>query len=142
MFREALLILVLSSVPSASAPEEGNSSLRNPLEPSLTFQQCIDRAEGITLNLNNCIGVEQDRLERELKRTYRDRLRRLSGSQSHALRRSQREWLRWRQPHCEKEIDPQALYWGTMEVLQFKLCLVHVTAQRLVWLREHPQHGR
>lgn len=113
-----------------------NQSRKNGL--SETYKRCIDHAGGITANLNDCVGTEQIRLDNILNLTYQNVMRSLSSTRRMEQGESERRWLHWRDRHCWPDLKMAGIdYYGTLDVLSARTCLLDVTAKRIDWLSAH-----
>jgi uncharacterized protein YecT (DUF1311 family) len=110
------------------------SDAQNEAMSSRQYRTCMDRANGITANMNDCIGVEYDRLDRRLNLAYRAAMGRLPAARRTALRNDERAWLGNRDAVCEAELEAGMDNLGSLERLQLRFCALRELRRRIVWL--------
>lgn len=62
---------------------------------SKTYEHCIDRSEGVTSNILDCIGTEYNRFDKALNATYKKLMKTLGKGDQERLRQAQRAWLKY-----------------------------------------------
>lgn len=107
----------------STAHGQDNASSKTPLRPS--YDQCLDAAQGVTIALNNCIGLEYDFQDKRLNTAYKALRQSLSVAQRSTLRDQERAWIADRDKACAPPADG-----GTADMLGANECRLDRTAQR------------
>jgi uncharacterized protein YecT (DUF1311 family) len=101
---------------------------------SAQYTGCLNRADGVTASMNDCIGAEYDRLDRRLNASYQATLRRLSRTRQMALRSEERGWLATREETCIAQLEVPLENMGTLDQLQFRFCTLGELKRRIIWI--------
>lgn len=114
------------------------SADRSPPSLSAQYNQCIDRAGGITSNMRDCAEAEGKRQDATLNQIYKQALARLPDDKARLkLRISQRAWLKHRYDHCAK--DSEEFEGGTLWLIVMDNCGLAAVQSRIEWLRRYPR---
>lgn len=142
--RKALLFslivaVMLPATPAAALPPGNLDTHYASFQPSdrqqstvvsLTYNHCMDRAQGVTVALLDCIGVEFDRVDGLLNQRYRQLMTSLAAPQRERLRRSERRWLATREGPCDADNEG-----GTLGQIGRNMCMLSELRRRVLWLR-------
>jgi uncharacterized protein YecT (DUF1311 family) len=101
---------------------------------SAAYTGCMNRADGVTAAMNDCIGGEYDRLDRRLNASYQATLRRLPRARQMALRSQERGWLATREETCLAQLEVPPENMGTLDQIQLRLCNLEELKRRIVWI--------
>ena len=99
------------------------------LRPS--FQTCVEASRGVTLALNNCIGIEHAFQDKRLNAAYQQLRKSLPTAERLRLRDEERTWIAKRDKTCGPEADG-----GTASLLDANNCQLDATAARAAALEE------
>lgn len=102
----------------------------------VSYGQCLDKTQGVTLEINNCIGTEFDFQDHRLNVAYKEVRKTLSQAQRATLRDEERIWIADRDKACAPPADG-----GTADMLGANECKLNRTAVRAAELeaqRNHP----
>jgi uncharacterized protein YecT (DUF1311 family) len=96
-----------------------------------SYDQCLDKSEGVTIAINNCIGTEYDFQDARLNTAYKALRATMSAEQRNALRDEERAWISDRDKTCAPPADG-----GTADMLGANECRMTRTAFRAAELEE------
>lgn len=99
------------------------------LRPS--YHACVQASRGVTLALNDCIGVEHAFQDKRLNAAYQQLRTSLPEANRIALRDEERAWIAHRDKSCAP--DPEG---GTASLLDASQCQLDATAARAAALEE------
>jgi len=116
LFPAVLMALAISHA-SPAAAEDG----------SATFTRCMDAAEGVTVDMLNCIDAEIVLQDARLNSEYRQTLASVSNGQQTRLRAAQRLWVQYRDANCAFRADPDG---GTLATVMSVDCSRAMTTER------------
>lgn len=122
---------VLAIVNAAHGQDAASNA--SPLRPS--FQTCVEASRGVTLALNNCIGVEHAFQDKRLNAAYQRLRRSLPTAERVKLRDEERAWIAQRDKDCSPEADG-----GTASLLDANQCQLDETAARAAALEARMGH--
>jgi uncharacterized protein YecT (DUF1311 family) len=130
-----------SAVGPGSYPSFKLSTAESEQRESKVYARCLDRSGGVTIHMRNCSAAEAERLDALLNSTYRRALARLpTEAAREELRAQQRQWLKTRYDHCDKELEeageggPNS---GTMALLILDGCGLSEDDRRIAWLERY-----
>lgn len=103
------------------------------LRPS--YQACIEASQGVTLALNDCIGIEYAFQDKRLNAAYRQVRESLPKAERVRLRDEERTWIAQRDKACAPETDG-----GTASLLDANQCQLDRTAARAAALEARMGH--
>jgi len=121
MFRAVLVFLLMTLVPASFAAE-----------PSEQFTSCMDDSGGVTANMLDCIGQENQRVDEELNALWQIELPKQDADFKGMLRASQRAWIAYRDATCDTEAAQYE--GGSFASVAFSDCHRQLTTDRLDWL--------
>lgn len=104
-----------------------------PLRPS--YDQCLEASQGVTLAMNNCIGLEYDFQDKRLNTAYKALRQSMPEAQRIALRDQERAWIVDRDKACAPPSDG-----GTADMLGANECRLNHTAVRAAELEVQLKH--
>lgn len=91
------------------------------------FSVCMDKAEGVTQNMVECIDAEIKRQDARLNKAYKAVVADLNPERKKQLLEAQRAWLKFRDTNCAFYFDPEG---GTIARVQAVDCMMTMTASR------------
>jgi uncharacterized protein YecT (DUF1311 family) len=144
MFLAALSSAVTSASPAVALSESSSlqsasdgsaqeiSAVRDDAQSLLraSYQTCIDRSDGVTVEMQECIAREYTYHDDKLNRVYRHLRATLARDAANALRDEQRAWLKRMDAECTRDIKEG----GQAARLSANDCRVRRTAQRVAEL--------
>ena len=101
-------------------------------EMSQEYLKCIDRSNGVTSEMLDCISAEFTRQDARLNENYKTLMAKLSAKRKEALLEAQRAWLKFRDANCNFYYDPEG---GSAAHLAGNECVLNATADRATELR-------
>lgn len=113
----------------------GQDAVANALHLRPSFQTCVEASRGVTLALNNCIGVEHAFQDKRLNAAYQRLRKSLSTKERVKLRDEERAWIAQRDKVCAPEADG-----GTASLLDANQCQLDETASRAAMLEARMGH--
>jgi uncharacterized protein YecT (DUF1311 family) len=113
--RAAAVTLVVIAMAGAARAQFGEAYGDMPSHLySTTYRNCMDRTSGITVEMHNCLYAEYVVTDGKLNAAYKKRMAQLSPARRHALRLSERRWLKDTKARCEawatREADGGSLW--------------------------------
>jgi uncharacterized protein YecT (DUF1311 family) len=103
------------------------AAAENNRELSQEYLTCLDKANGVTFSMIECIVAETSRQDSQLNDNYKRLISKISPKRKEALLSAQRAWIRFRDANCNFYGDPEA---GTSARLSADECLLNATADR------------
>lgn len=103
------------------------AAAENNIELSQEYLTCLDKANGVTFSMIDCIVSETSRQDNQLNDNYKRLISKISPKRKEALLSAQRAWIRFRDANCNFYGDPEA---GTSARLSADECLLNATADR------------
>ena len=100
------------------------------------FSDCMDKSDGVTVNMVNCIGAEIKLQDIRLNKAYKDVMAQLSASRKKQLQNAQRAWIKYRDENCNFYDDPDG---GTITSILSNDCFMSATASRAKELESFKQ---
>ncbi len=91
------------------------------------FSICLDKADGVTADMLDCIGSETKRQDTRLNKAYKEVMAQLSPARNKELQAAQRAWIKFRDANCNFYADPDG---GTMATVSSNDCFMSATASR------------
>ncbi|HQV04355.1 MULTISPECIES: lysozyme inhibitor LprI family protein [unclassified Novosphingobium] len=125
-----LLIAAFSVTPTAAQTQ-------SQIEKRYTrdYNQCMDAAEGVTVDMMDCIGAEIDRQDARLNQAYVMVMRPLSRAKKDQLRGLQRSWIRQRDARCSRASNDAG--GGSLSGVVYASCILDETIKRTVFLENY-----
>ena len=124
LFPAVLMALAIAHTSPASA-EDGSAA----------FNRCMDAAEGVTVDMLNCIDAEIVLQDARLNSEYRQTLASVSNRQQTRLRAAQRLWVQYRDANCAFRADPDGGTLATVMSVDCRRAMTTERADELVRLR-------
>ena len=100
------------------------------------FSVCMDKADGVTQNMVECIDAETKRQDARLNKAYKALVADLNPERKKQLLEAQRSWLKFRDTNCAFYFDPEG---GTIARVQAVDCMMTMTASRAKELENFTQ---
>ncbi len=128
----AVVLAVLTAAPALAQPETA-------VDRQLTqeYGRCLQR-DSSTPGMRQCASQEFTRQDRLLNAQYRQVMGALNPRQQGRLRTAQRAWIAYRDARCASLADEE---WGSLSSVSASDCMVTMTAERLLDLRDYPPGG-
>ena len=105
-------------------------------KPTRQFSACMDKADGVTQSMVECIDAETKRQDARLNKAYKALLADLNPERKKQLLEAQRAWLKFRDTNCAFYFDPEG---GTIARVQAVDCMMTMTASRAKELENFTQ---
>jgi uncharacterized protein YecT (DUF1311 family) len=103
------------------------AAAENNRELTQEYLTCLDKANGVTFSMIDCIVAETSRQDNQLNANYKRLTSKISPKRKEALLNAQRAWIRFRESNCNFYGDPEG---GTSARLSANECLLNATADR------------
>ena len=116
--KAAALSFAIALTPSAHA-EESNLSQE--------FSICMDKSQGVTVSMIDCIDAETKKQDTRLNKAYKEVMGQLPAKRKKQLQEAQRLWMSYRDANCSFYADPDG---GTMATVTANDCYLTATAAR------------
>jgi len=100
------------------------------------FSVCMDKADGVTQHMVECIDAEIKRQDARLNKAYKALVADLNPERKKQLLEAQRAWLKFRDTNCAFYFDPEG---GTIARVQAVDCMMTMTASRAKELENFTQ---
>ena len=97
------------------------------------YQTCMDKADGVTTAMHDCIAAEIIVQDKRLNANYSSYIKNLAPERRKKLVDLQRLWIKYRDLKCEFYYDPEG---GTFAGILSHNCLLDMTAERADELQE------
>lgn len=94
---------------------------------SKQYNACMDKSDGVTLVMVECIGAENQRQDQRLNKNYKALMASLSAERKKQLQEAQRAWITFRDSNCRFYYDPDG---GSMARISANNCVMTMTADR------------
>jgi len=107
-----------SEHPTGRASGQGNDT---------EYSACLEKANGITAEMINCMLAETRRQDARLNENYKKLLSKLATERKNALIEAQRAWIRFRDTNCGFYADPEG---GSAARMAANECILNATADR------------
>lgn len=111
---------------------EGNASAPDSLL-SAEYAQCMEKSDGVTVAMQDCLTAEDERIEALLNTTYKKVMQAMDEKQKTLLRDSQRAWLKYLEGSCDTMIS---VLGGTSAGIITTSWRLEMTARRVSWLKD------
>lgn len=122
------LIILAITVTQAAFAEE--------VELSKGFATCMDKSEGVTTSMLDCIAAETKAQDARLNKAYKELITQLTAKRKKQLQDAQRLWISYRDANCGFYADPDG---GTMATVSAADCVMSMTAKRAIELESLKQ---
>lgn len=97
------------------------------------YTDCLDKANGVTSEILNCIGAETKYQDDRLNKAYKALMPQLSEARKKELQETQRLWIKYRDANSHFYADPDG---GTMAIIFSNDTFLTMTAERASELEE------
>jgi uncharacterized protein YecT (DUF1311 family) len=114
------IIAIIITTASCTAAAE-NTLLTN------QFTLCMDKSEGVTVAMLDCIGIETQKQDARLNGAYKKLGTQLAPTRKKQLIAAQRLWIQYRDANCGFYADIDG---GTMAAVSTSDCILQATASR------------
>ena len=101
-------------------------------EMTQEYLTCMDKSNGNTAEMTDCISAETARQDARLNENYKRLMSKLSAKRKNTLQTAQRAWVKFRDANCSFYFDPEG---GTAALLDGRDCFLQATANRAKELR-------
>jgi uncharacterized protein YecT (DUF1311 family) len=91
------------------------------------FSVCMDKSDGVTSSMLDCIGKETTTQDARLNGAYKKLATQLTPNRKKQLITAQRLWIQYRDANCKFYADPDG---GTMATVNASDCVLQATAAR------------
>jgi len=91
------------------------------------YSVCMDKSDGVTSNMIDCIVAETHRQDVRLNKVYKAFMEELSVERKKQLQIAQRAWITYRDANCNFYFDPDG---GTIARVNSNSCFMSETAAR------------
>jgi uncharacterized protein YecT (DUF1311 family) len=96
------------------------------------YLTCLEKSNGVTVEMINCILAETRRQDARLNENYKRLISRLATERKNALVEAQRAWIKFRDANCGFYADPDG---GSAARVAANECFLNATADRAKELR-------
>ena len=101
-------------------------------ELSQAYLACIDKSNGVTSEMLDCISAELTRQDARLNENYKRLMSKLSAKRKGGFLEAQRAWIKFRDTNCSFYYDPEG---GSAAHLASNECILNATADRATELK-------
>ena len=101
-------------------------------EMTQEYSTCLEKSNGVTIEMINCILAETIRQDARLDENYKRLISKLATERKNALVEAQRAWIRFRDANCGFYADPEG---GSAARVTAHECLLNATVDRAKELR-------
>src|ERR1700730_7543212 len=101
-------------------------------EMTQEYSICLEKSNGVTVEMINCILAETIRQDARLNENYKRLISKLVTERKNTLIEAQRNWIKFRDTNCGFYADPEG---GSAARLAANECILNATAQRAKELR-------
>jgi uncharacterized protein YecT (DUF1311 family) len=99
----------------------------NDKQLSQEYLTCLEKANGVTFAMIDCIVAETSRQDTKLNENYKSLTSKISPKRKQSLLDAQRAWITFRDANCKFYGDPEG---GTSARLSANECVINATADR------------
>jgi len=117
--KNLILVLTLACVSQFAAAQD--------IGLTKQFSNCMDKSNGVTSNMIDCLEAESKRQSGRLNRAYKELTNQLPEQRKKQLQLAQDAWVTYRDENCEFYDDPEG---GTMATVNANDCFMSATATR------------
>lgn len=125
----------IASILTMVSVAHGQDAATNEATLRPAYHACVKASQGVTLALNNCIGVEHAFQDKRLNAAYQQLRKSLPKAERLRLRDEERAWIAQRDKTCAPEADG-----GTASLLDANQCQLDETAARAAALEARMGH--
>jgi len=124
-----LIAVVLSGLLVVPA----GSAVAAEVKYSQEYQVCMDRSDGVTPVMIDCIGTENNRWDAKLNANYKKLMAAFEGEKKEKFKDAQRQWLKFRDANCGFIFGRDD---GSQQRIEANLCHLRMTAERSLELAD------
>jgi uncharacterized protein YecT (DUF1311 family) len=117
--KKLFLALTLSSISQLALAQD--------IGLTTQFTQCMERSNGVTINMIECIDAETKRQDLRINKVYKIAMDQLSPERKKQLQQAQRAWINYRDANCQFYFDPDG---GSLARVSANDCFMSATATR------------
>lgn len=118
------LVLVMTALLTATVPIV---SYAQQSQSSRQFAVCMDKSDGVTMKIVDCITAEYRVQDARLNRAYKNLASDLTPTRRAQLVEAQRAWIKFRDTNCNFYDDPDG---GSMARVDANDCMMRSTEER------------
>lgn len=126
-----LILAVLLPTLVLADQSQQNEDGCTPITYSKEYNTCMDQSGGVTANILDCEGAENDKKDKELNQVYQQIMKEADVTHKKQTRDAQRAWLKFRDANCAE--DPES---GTAGDIDSADCYLSMTAHRIEKLKQ------
>jgi uncharacterized protein YecT (DUF1311 family) len=101
-------------------------------EMSQAYLACMDKSNGVTVEMLDCMSAELTRQDARLNENYKSLMSKLSAKRKEGLLEAQRAWIKFRDTNCNFYYDPDG---GSAAHLAGTDCTLSATTARATELK-------
>jgi uncharacterized protein YecT (DUF1311 family) len=94
---------------------------------SKEYLTCVDKAEGVTIKILDCMSAETQKQDTKLNDNYKKLMAEQSAGQKKSLLDAQRAWIQFRDTNCRFYYDPEG---GSAARMASNECYLNMTTDR------------
>ena len=117
--KNLILLLSLFCIPQFAAAQD--------IGLTKQFSNCMDKSNGVTSNMIDCMEAESKRQSGRMNRAYKELTDQVSAQRKKQLQLAQDAWVAYRDENCEFYYDPDG---GTIAAVNANDCFMSATATR------------
>jgi uncharacterized protein YecT (DUF1311 family) len=91
------------------------------------FSNCMDKSNGVTSNMIDCLNAESKRQDARLNKAYKELMDQIPAQRQKHLQIAHGAWVTYRDKNCEFYYDPEG---GTIATVNANDCFMSATAAR------------
>ena len=114
-----IILAFAAAMPLVASAQESNLSKK--------YDACMDKSDGVTTDMMDCISAEIERQDVRLNRAYKSLMANLTPERKKQLQEAQRAWIKFRDLNCNFYHDPDG---GSIARVNANSCLMTMTADR------------
>lgn len=132
-----LLTSLLATCCSSQSTSRTDETVANSSqEAMLSWEDCMDRSDGKTGPMLDCIAIEHTREDQLLHSAFRRSLNGLTRRRQVELEEEQMQWATSIVRTCKNEPEQKEFEGGSAAEVFYKLCMMNETRARVLKLRE------
>jgi uncharacterized protein YecT (DUF1311 family) len=117
--KHLILLLSLFCIPQFAAAQD--------IGLTKQFSNCMDKSNGVTSNMIDCMAAESKRQGARLNKAYKELMDQIPAQRKKQLQLAQDAWVAYREKNCEFYYDPEG---GTIAAVNANDCFMSATATR------------
>jgi uncharacterized protein YecT (DUF1311 family) len=117
--KHLILLLSLFCIPQFAAAQD--------IGLTKQFSNCMDKSNGVTSNMIDCMAAESKRQDARLNKAYKELMDQIPAQRQKQLQIAQGAWVTYREKNCEFYYDPEG---GTIAAVNANDCFMSATATR------------